>query len=280
MMLLLLITLTGFEYLLVDPVAERAGMGYALYGDGHNIYYNPAGIVLNTGTTYSISYLNYIGGTHFGYLDYESSLLGTGLRYFYSGKMKKTDALGQELGDFSTNFIDLNIGKGYTMGNIILGASGKIVYEQIDTLSSLGIGADIGALYFLTQKNIQFGLAVKNLGVSVKPFIKERETFPYEFNLGVVRRFYAGWIAMDITHSAFMNFGVRLGGEYSINQFFRIRASYNSLLSEIKTDNGIDFIAGITFGFGVSKGKIQVNYSYSPYFALGQAHRLTLRIGG
>lgn len=279
-MLLFLITITGFEYLLVDPVAIRAGLGYALCGDGHNIHYNPAGIVLNTGTTYSISYLNYIGGTHFGYLDYESNFMGVGLRYFYSGKMKKTDALGQEFGDFSTNFIDLNIGKGYTVGNIILGVSGKIAYEQIDTLFALGFGTDVGALYFLSQENIQLGLAVKNLGISVRPFIDEHESFPYELNLGAVRRFSAGWVGLDVVHSAFMNFGIRVGGEYSLNQSLSMRASYNSLLSQMKTDNGLDFITGITVGFGVKEGQIQINYSYSPYFALGQAHRLTIRLGG
>lgn len=280
MILLLLIAVTGFEYLLVDPVAERVGMGYALCGDGHNVHYNPAGMVLNTNPSYSISYLNYIGGTHFGYLDYESSLLGAGIRYFYSGKMKKTDALGQEFGYFNTNFIDLNIGKGYAMGNVILGVSGKFVYEQIDTLFSLGFGTDIGALYFLTQENIQLGLTVKNIGISVKPFIDERESFPYELNLGAARRFYGGWIGLDIVHSTFMNFGVRIGGEYVVNQLFSIRASYNSLLSQMKTDTGIDFITGLIVGFGVKKGQIQINYSYSPYFALGQAHRLTIRIGG
>jgi len=280
MILFFLMALTGFEYLLVDPVAERVGMGYALCGDGHNIHYNPAGLILNTSASYSISYLNYIGGTHFGYLDYESQLLGVGIRYFYSGKIKKTDPTGQELGDFSTNFIDLNIGKGFAMNNIMFGASGKIVYELIDTLYSLGVGTDIGALYFLSQENIQLGFAMKNIGTSVKPFINERELFPYEFNLGAIRRFNSGWLGIDIVRPALMNFGIRVGCEYELNQFFSLRASYNSLLSQIKTDSGLDFFAGMTLGFAVKKGQIQINYSYTPYFTLGQAHRLTIRIGG
>jgi hypothetical protein len=272
--------LTGFEYLLVDPVAERVGMGYALFGDGHNIYYNPAGLVLNTNTSYSASYLNYVGGTHFGYIDYENTLLGAGVRYFYSGKIKKTDPMGQELGEFSTNFIDLSIGKGLAVNNIMFGASGKIVYELIDTLYSFGAGVDIGALYFLTQENIQLGIAIKNLGLSAKPFINERELFPYEINLGVVGRFNAGWLGIDIVQPALMNVGIRVGGEYELSQLFRLRASYSSLLSQIKTSSGLDLLAGITLGFAVKRGQLGINYSYTPYFALGQAHRLTIRIGG
>ncbi|MEO0095628.1 MAG: hypothetical protein ABIL66_07025 [candidate division WOR-3 bacterium] len=280
MILFLLITNIGFEYMLVDPVAERVGMGYAFCGDGHNIHYNPAGIILNTGTSYSFSYLNYIGGTHFGYVNYESNVFGVGVRYFYSGKIKKTDAFGQEFGDFSTNFIDLNVGKGFTMSNILLGVSGRVAYELIDTLYSVGLGIDIGGLYFLSQENIQLGLAVKNLGTGIKPFISEKELLPYEINLSVIKKFNQGWVGVDIVKPALMNLGIRLGGGYNFTDFFTLRFSYNSLLSQIKTNTGLDFIAGVTIGFGIKKGIINVNYSYTPYFNLGQAHRLTIRIGG
>ncbi|MEO0123214.1 MAG: hypothetical protein ABIL69_04335 [candidate division WOR-3 bacterium] len=280
MILFLLIASIGYEYMLVDPVAERVGMGYAVVGDGHNIFYNPAGIILNTGVSYSFSYLNYIGGTHFGHVDYESNVLGAGIRYFYSGKMKKTDASGQELGDFSTNFIDFNIGKGFTMSNILLGVSGKFVYELIDTLYSLGFGIDMGALYLLSQENIQLGLAVKNLGTGIKPFINDKELLPYEINLGLIKKFNQGWIGLDIVKPALLNLGFRIGGGYDLTEYLTFRISYNSLLSQVKTDTGLDFLAGITLGFGVKKNKINVNYSYTPYFNLGQAHRLTIRIGG
>ncbi|MEO0185592.1 MAG: hypothetical protein ABIL20_07320 [candidate division WOR-3 bacterium] len=280
MILLFLMAISGFEYLLVDPIAERVGMGYALCGDGHNVYYNTAGLNLNVSTSYSASYLNYIAGTHFGYIDYESNILGVGIRYFYSGKIKKTDPMGQELGDFSTNFIDLSIGKGFAMSEVMVGVSGKLVYEQIDTLYALGVGTDIGALYFLPQENIQLGITLKNLGISAKPFVSEKELFPYEINLGIARRFDSGWFGLDIVRPALISFGIRVGGEYELSKLFALRASYNSLLSQVKTDNGLDFFAGITLGFAVTKGVLKINYSYTPYFTLGQAHKLTIRIGG
>ncbi len=279
-MILLLIANIGFEYMLVDPVAERVGMGYALYGDGHSIHYNPAGIILNAGTSYSFSYLNYIGGTHFGYVDYESNRWGIGVRYFYSGKMKKTDALGQELGNFSTNFLDLNIGKAFEISTILLGASGKFIYELIDTLYSAGLGIDLGGLYFLPQENIQLGLAVKNLGIGIKPFISEKELLPYEINLSAIYNFNQGWIGLDVVKPALINFGIRFGAGYNFTEFLTFRVSYNSLLSQVRINTGLDFLAGISLGFGVKKNNINVNYSYTPYFNLGQAHRLTVRIGG
>ncbi|MEO0162766.1 MAG: hypothetical protein ABIL39_01365 [candidate division WOR-3 bacterium] len=270
----------GFEYLLVDPIAERGGMGYALYGDGHNIYYNPAGVNLNHKSNYSFSYMNYIGGTHFGYVGYESGTLGAGVRYFYSGKIKKTDALGQELGEFSTNFIDLNIGKGFKINHILLGAAGKIVYEQIDSLYSMGLGVDIGVLHLLDPSNIQVGLVLKHLGMSIKPFISQKELLPYEIDLGVIKKLNEGYLGFDVVKPGLMNLGLRIGGGYNLTKFFILRFSYNTLLSQIKTDTGLDFLAGLTVGFGIKKEKLNINYSYTPYFNLGQAHRLTIRIGG
>ncbi|MCX7994442.1 MAG: hypothetical protein N3A65_01545 [candidate division WOR-3 bacterium] len=280
MILLLLFADIGFEYLLVDPIAERTGMGYAIYGDGHNIHYNPAGMVFNDGTSYSFSYMNYIAGTHFGHIDYESKILGLGIRYFYSGQIKKTDALGQELGDFSTSFIDLNIGKGLMMNKIPLGIAGKIVYQMIDTLYSLGAGMDIGIMYFLEENNIQLGLTAKNLGMCIKPFIDVKELLPYEINLGMIYSSKTSYLGFDIVKPVLMNLGVRIGGGYNFTQSFTVRCSYNSLLSQIKTDTGLDFLAGITLGFGIKNGRIHINYAYTPYFSLGQAHRLTIRIGG
>jgi len=68
--LLILINTTGYEFMLVDPVAHRIGMGCALFGDGFTLHYNPGGLGFSDDTYYSSSYLNYIAGTHLGYLGY------------------------------------------------------------------------------------------------------------------------------------------------------------------------------------------------------------------
>lgn len=283
MLIFFIIAVTGFEYLLVDPIAQRVGMGYGLGADGYSVHYNPAGLSYSTSTEtyYSTAYLNYIGGTHFGFLGFERSQIGLGIKYFYSGSMKKTDALGNEYGTFSTNFIDLNLGKGFFLKDIGLGASIKLVYENIDTLFSLGAGFDIGGLYILTPKNIQIGLAIKNIGSSMKPFIQSNETFPYEINLGFVKRFNEGWLGLDLVKPALVSFGVRLGGEYALNSMFSVKASYNSMLSSMRTgDNGLDILTGLVIGFAIKKSPILINYAYAPYFELGAGHRISISLGG
>lgn len=277
----LLVANIGFEHLSVDPVAHRVGMGYAQFGDGYSIHYNPAGLAYGLGSYYSASYLNYICDTHFGYLGYEYDQIGIGIRYFYGGTMKKTDELGIEEGSFGVHFIDLNVGKGFFYKDIGFGISVKGVYANIDTLNSIGAGVDIGAIYIFSEPEIQIGLAVKNIGFGIKPYIESNESFPYEINIGVIKRFTDSWVGLDIVKPALMNFGLRIGGSYSIISSFDLKASYNTLLSSIQTgSSGFDFLAGLTVGFAVNKDAICVNYSYSPYFDLGGCHRISVSIGG
>ncbi len=50
-----------------------------------------------------------------------------------------------------------------------------------------------------------------------------------------------------------------------------IRAGY-------KTNNSLNFISNLSFGFGVSKNKYIINYAIVPYGLLGTTHRLTLSL--
>lgn len=279
--ILLLITTIGFEHMSVDPVAHRVGMGYAQFGDGYSVHYNPGGLAYGIGAFYSASYLNYIGGTHFGYFGYENNQVGAGIRYFNGGTIKRTDELGFEDGTFSVHFIDITIGKGLIFNDIGLGIALKGVYARIDTLSAIGIGADIGGIYIIPDPEIQIGLAIKNIGTGVKAYIDENETLPYEINLGVTKQFAGGWVGLDLVKPALMDFGIRIGGSFSVTPLFDLKASYNSLLSSVRTgNNGLDFLAGVTAGFALNTGKFCVDYSYSPYFDLGGCHRLSVSLGG
>jgi hypothetical protein len=279
--LILLVSNIGFEYLTVDPIAHRVGMGYAQIGDGYDVHYNPAGLAYNMETQYSACYLNYIANTHFGYLGYESNQLGIGIKYFNGGTFKKTDELGREYGTFGVHFIDINVGKGFFYKDIGIGVSLKGVYTNIDTLYSIGAGIDLGAIYIFADPEVQLGLAIKNIGSGIKPYIESNELLPYEVNIGGMKRFSFGWIGLDLVKPALMNFGVRIGGSYSLFENFHFKASYNTLLSSVKTgSSGLDFLVGLTAGFSLKANKICVNYNYSPYFDLGGCHRISVSLGG
>ncbi|MDH4210268.1 MAG: hypothetical protein OEV79_02325 [candidate division WOR-3 bacterium] len=275
-----LITSIGFEFLSVDPVAHRTGMGYALYNDGYDVHYNPGGLAFANNTYYSISYLNYFAGTHFGYLGYERKQLGVGVRYFYSGSMKKVDEYGvAELGTFGVHHIDLNVGKGFIYKDVGLGISLKGVYASIDTLNAVGVGVDAGAIYTIKNPGVQVGLSVKNVGLGLKAYIDDKEMFPYEITLSAAKLFDAGWLCVDLVKPALTDFGLRIGGAYYVNSLLHLKASYNTMLSAIGSE-GLGFLAGVTLGLGVRKDRLLIDYTYSPYFDLGGGHRISISFGG
>ena len=277
--ILALITTVGFEFMSIDPVAHRAGMGYALYGDGYDVHYNPGGLAFSDVTQYSVSYLNYFDGTHFGYLGYARRQIGFGLRYFNSGSMKKVDELGQEYGTFGVQHIDINVGKGFIYKDFGIGVGLKAAYSSIDTLNALGFGFDIGAIYNIHDPGIQVGLSVKNIGSGITAYIDSREAFPYEITLSAAKVMEAGWFGVDLVKPALLDFGLRVGGAYYINSLLHLKASYSTLLSAIRAE-GVGFLAGLTIGMGVSKDRFWLSYSYSPYFDLGGGHRISISYGG
>ncbi len=274
-----LISVVGFECLSVDPVAHRAGMGYALYDDGYDVHYNPGGLALSENTFYSLSYLNYFDGTQFGYLGYERRQLGVGVRYFYSGSMKKTDSLGNEDGTFGVHHIDASVGKGFVYRDVGIGVAVKAVYGTIDTLNTLGIGVDLGAIYNIDDPGVQVGFSVKNIGYGLKAYIDSKEMFPFEVTLSAAKLFESGWIGIDLVKPALSGLGARFGGAYYVNQFLHLKASYSTLLSAIESE-GLGFLAGVTIGMGVRKDRLYVDYTYSPYFELGGGHRISISFGG
>ncbi len=281
LLIALLLSATGFEYMMVDPVAHRVQMGYALGGDGYSTFYNPAGLAQTVGSYYSASYLNYIAGTHFGFLGYERDQTGIAVRYFNGGTMKKTDEFGNEFGTFGVHFIDVTVARGFQYKDVGLGLGIKGVYETIDSLSSMGVGIDLGALYVFEKADVQVGIAIKNIGVGVTAFIDSKESFPYEFTLGGIKNLPDGWFGIDIVKPALTGVGLKVGGAYALIPSLEIKASYTSLLSSLQTgSSGLDFLAGLTVGFAVYTNRIAVNYTYSPYFDLGGGHRISVSLGG
>ena len=71
---------------------------------------------------------------------------------------------------------------------------------------------------------------------------------------------------------------------YTVFVLFGIIGAYYLLVplfSSMQTgSSGLDFLAGVTVGFGVNMKTFSIHYSYAPYFDLGGGHRISLSLGG
>ncbi len=275
--ILLILQAVGFEFLSVDPVARRNQGGIGVLGDGYEIIYNPAALAWSESRISTISYFNYIGGTHFGQLGHQMKSIGIAAKYFNGGTLKRTDNMGNELSTFGVNFIDLAAGKAFaTSEKFGLGAAVKFQYERIDTFTSLGGGIDIGSLYKINDK-INVGAVVKNLGVGIKPFIEEREMLPLEFGIGGVINWSKSNLFADIYIPIEGKPNVRIGYEDWLLENLALKGGFNSKLFEVKTATGpLDLITGFNLGIGLKIQSFCFDYLFTPYGELGFTHRISL----
>ncbi len=275
--LLILVQAVGFEFLSVDPVARRNQGGIGVTGDGYEITYNPSGLAFNSKQISTISYFNYIGGTHFGQIGHQLKSKALAVRYFNGGTLKRTDNMGNELGTFGVHFIDLALGPGFKINEKLgLGASVKFQYERIDTFVSLGTGIDLGSLYKL-KENINLAAVVKNLGLTIKPFIEERDILPLEVGLGGALYWAKNSMFADFYIPIEGKPNGRLGYEYWLLKNFSLKIGFNSKLLELKTGSeAIDLITGLGLGVGIRWAGLNLDYLFTPYGELGLLHRISL----
>lgn len=277
--ILLILQTVGFEFLSVDPVAGRNQGGLSILGDGYEIVYNPAGLAFNNDQISTISYFNYIGGTHFGQLSHEFRSIAATAKYFNGGSLKRTDNMGNELqpSTFGVNFIDLSAGKGFKLGEkFALGGSVKFQYERIDTFTALGAGLDFGSV-FKAKENINLAAVLKNIGYGIKPFISERELLPLEFGIGGSIAWSKSNLFVDGYVPVVGKPNLRLGYEYWWMENFATKIGFNTGLLEVKTGNeAINLITGMGLGLGFKLAPLRINYLFAPYAELGLTHRISI----
>lgn len=277
--ILLIVQAVGFEFLSVDPVARRNQGGIAVLGDGYELMYNASALGFAENRISTISYFNYIGGTHFGQLGHQMKTIALGAKYFNGGSLKHTDNMGNELepATFGVNFIDLSAGKGFRIKEVFaLGGCVKFQYQRIDTFTALGAGVDLGATYRI-KENAAIGAVVKNLGMGIKPFIEEREMLPLEFGVGgaVNGRNYSLYADVYAPVEGPANF--RTGLEYWVLSAVGLKGGFNSFLFETKTGEGaIDLVTGLSAGVAIKVRRFCVDYLVAPYGELAITHRISL----
>lgn len=281
---------TGFNFLKITPSAKEAAMAGATIGlnsnyslSGLDFIYNPAAIAKHAVIT--AGYLDYVADIGIGVVGYSKqspfSFLksgGVSIIYLNSGKIKRTDIGGNELGAFSVSYLNLN-----TAGNINLssdlnaGLGLKILYGSIDSFYGLGLASDLGLRYRPAIKGLTIGVVIKNLGYQLKAFDRVRDNLPIDIGIG------AGYnisdninLALDIHKPIDNTILFNLGVEGWINKYVALRGGYNSLGKDYRTGGAADITSGLSVGLGIKYSKYQVDYSFTPLGDLGRLHHITL----
>ncbi|MCD4814760.1 PorV/PorQ family protein [bacterium] len=311
----------------VRPIAM--GETYIALGDGlDTLYWNPAGLAQIKSPAASFIHSFWVQDIGTEYLAYGMPLgpLGTiagGITYMHAGTIAKTiedengnyggidgDASAMSVafvGAYSQKLSRLMPIKEPFLGNILIGASVKIVSESIDEASVFGGAIDLGAIWRQTEemtprqpatasgistpvegkslvrdKGWRMGLVAQNLGMT------SDELMPINFRAGVgyvmqdlLSSAGRGTVALDALVPIDNDIKVSIGAEYaniSPNTEFAARVGYK-IGNEIQD---LDSLAGLTAGagFAIIAGliKYQVDYAFVPYGDLGTTHRASLTL--
>lgn len=234
---------------------------------------------------------------------------GLHLNYLSYGEFNQYDAAGNLLGQFSVNEYAAGLTYAYVQGPFTLGATGKLAVSGISGNHSVGVLADVGAVFKHPEQDFTVGLAVKNAGYQLKPYAgADREPMPLDVQLGVTVKPEHMPLRFSITAHHLQQLDIvyldpnqrgqldengvevkkkktlgdkiarhfAVGGELLLGKSLNVRLGYNHLQRrELRLDNAAGG-AGISFGVMLRISQFQLDYTRAGLHASGAANYFTV----
>ncbi|MGA9638035.1 type IX secretion system protein PorQ [Flavobacterium sp.] len=298
--------------------AALGGKTVTIYDEDVNQgIFNPASINPEMDNHLSINYGNYFGEVTYGTASYAYTYdrhlqtFHAGVNYINYGTFEGYDENGQQTNSFTGSEIALSGGYAYNVPytSLYLGANAKLISSNLETYSSFGGAIDFGAIYIDEKNDINWGLAIRNIGTQFTTYSGISEPLPLEIILGVSQELEHVPIRWHLTLEnlqqwnvsfsnpvqaessidgtsteekiSFLGNAIRhviVGAELFPKRAFNLRASYNfRRAQELKILEQRNF-SGFSVGFGLRMNKLKFDYSYSRYTLAGNTSLFGLTI--
>lgn len=280
-------------------------------GNASAMFYNPAGMARLTDranfTLGNIQYIadiqHYTAGVAIAPFKGEYGVIGLFVHYVdygeFQGTIRADNAQGFiDMGAFYPSALAAGVSYARALNDkFSVGGSAKYVRQSLgvsinaqDAAGGLTrtnnvaevVAFDFGILYRTGFKSLNFGMAVRNFSKEVQ-YEKEGFQLPLTFRIGLSMNVldflnqekpdHAVLVTFDAEHPRDFAEMVRLGVEYTLQDFLSFRVGYISPQDENKMSYGIGFhrkADGQTMGIGF-------DYAYTPFGIFGQVHRVNLQ---
>ncbi|MEA2104345.1 MAG: PorV/PorQ family protein [Candidatus Cloacimonadota bacterium] len=279
----------SFTFLKVPIGPRAAGMSNAYFGlsnDELAPFWNPAGLAQIKCKKYGVTYLNYIdsynGGAASCVLPISNiSAVAFFAKFVGAGDFDKTeiDESGGiiDLGTFGSYDVMLGVSYGKVISDIIdIGFSFKFITESIDDYSSQAIAGDVAIMHQTPNPKLKIGLGVKNFGKQISQFDSKEEKLPLLLAGGIRYDIPDGHLALDINKPADNDVYGNLGVEKKVRDNLTLRAGYRTNASDFNVGSSIDFLSGISAGFGFKWKNYMFNYAINSWGELGFINQLSV----
>lgn len=301
---------SAFTFLKIGTGAKSQALGGAFVGladDETALYYNPAGLTSGTGTPelyddlldepkekvklnhFTASYINYLLDFQYGFVGYIRDLddrtsAGLSVAYQNYGTFNRLDQAGDRIGTFGAS--DMALGVTYSKRlreDLSMGATGKFIYEKIDTYSSNGLALDLGLMYLLSDDaSTKLGFALSNLGAQLSGLTEtHKDPLPTKVAIGLSHQLQGlpTVFTTEIGKPFDNEFYLAIGAEIVSLSPFMLRVGWTSAGSDYRSGTDGDILAGFAGGFGYSYRDYSLDYSYSSFADLGSVHRISMGAG-
>ena len=309
-----------YSFLNFSTSARQTALGgsvLTLTDDVNQPLWNPASINEEMDSKLSFNYvnylteINYLSATYAYNIDRHIGTIHSGLTYLNYGTFIAADENGTETGTFKAFDLAFSVGYAYQIprSSFFVGINAKVINSVIEQYTSLGIAADIGVLYFNTEKPYRFAAVIRNAGTQITNYTDLQEPLPLQIQVGgslqlehVPLRLYGTldnlqrWqltytnpsdsttdFEGNITTNepTFINNLMRhvvVGAELFPDSGFSLRTGFNlQRAQELSLKNKRTF-AGISFGFGLKVKRFKLNYSFSKYHIVADTHSFSLEL--
>lgn len=283
---------TDYNFLRLPVSAHAAALGgeniTVVDDDAMMMFSNPALIIGATPQTIAFGYMNYMSGCNNANAAYnmvvnEKWHVGLGAQYMGYGTMKQTDAENNQLGDFSATDLALSGTLGYELAeNLAGGVTGRFVYSNIASYTSLAVAVDLGLNLYLPETDWSFSLVLKNLGGQIQAYNEDFGRMPTDLQLGVSKRLVGSPLRLsatlvDMNHPKYKLINhLCFGAELIFSPQIYVAGGYNfrrasemtlSLGDEDEKSGG----AGLSIGGGINLDRFKLNVSYAKYHVASSA---------
>ena len=276
------------------PVGAR-GIALAgserVYSSGlESIYWNPAGLARSENPTVlasSMDLFNDMGVNYFGASGNFDKLgmLGVTVKSIDMGDIPVTtvedmDGLGG--GTFKPTLTTMGLTYANSFSDrAFFGVTGKIVYESIPRAEASAYALDIGVQYTGLARVDGLGLALvlNNLGTDlhyegsaltsqgttedgISDFMNRESSYdklPSTYNMSLSYSVAGAILGMTYTSHNFSYDELNLGGEYTLNDMFHLRAGVTSPMLEEDSMNDGETLYSMNFGAGLKYSLYGVN---------------------
>ena len=284
---------SAFKFLNIQTDAHGAALGgLAAQASGANaLFWNPAGIAGSEGIGFSGGMTQWLVETTVMNAGVVMPMMGgtVGLSLVsvdYGDIMKSGWAGTTEFvfepnqGSFTATDMSLQASYGKSLSDkFSLGATAKMISQNIDDVSISGLAFDIGTQFNTGYRGISMGAVVSNFGPDVDSQAPEDASYeefpgmslPMTFSFGVVGEAIPGLNAgLNVLKQADMAQEFIFNGEYSVADIASLRFSYNISNPQQPMSTGVGLgVAGVTANVAIS-----ISEHFDPVMRFGIGYAL------